>query len=135
VKFLVENNVVSSSNVKQNGTHSLLCADIDEVLQLVTETRADGFGLLLDTAHLKVSAYTLGFDAEKFVSRARNFIVALHHSDNNGKADTNHPLTNDYWFAKFMPWFKDQYHILEVHDQSVEEVKTQRALLEKWASL
>jgi sugar phosphate isomerase/epimerase len=131
VQFLVENNVVSPSNVKADGSHALLCAETHESSRLIEEVTSPALGLLLDTGHLKVSSESLGFDPEIYIQKCHKKIFAIHHSDNNGKADTNHPLAPDYWFLKFMPLFKNAYHILEVHDQNPDEIRRQFHLLKE----
>src|SRR5690606_38674444 len=107
----------------------LLCADADELLRLVEEMNHPAFGLLLDTAHMKVSASALGFDLMENAVQIAPFIHAIHHSDNDGQRDTNHPIGAGYWFLSEMPKYGSAVHILEVHDQSLEEIGYQRDLL------
>lgn len=130
IKFLIENNVVIKTNLRPDGSSPLFCATPDDALRLMTEVQNPHVGLLLDTGHLKVSANTLKFDPADYLEKVGDAIFAIHHSDNSGSADTNHPIKSDYWFLKFMPRYSKIHHVLEVHDQSPQEIATQRALLE-----
>ena len=49
----------------------------------------DKVGLLVDVAHLKVSANTLNFKPEQYLLKLNKYIKAYHLSDNNGLADEN----------------------------------------------
>ena len=133
VKFLVENNVVAPMNVQPDGTIPLLCVAADEILRLKQEVPSRGLGILLDTGHLKVSAQTMGYDADACVKEIAHLVDGLHHSDNDGKDDSNHPLTENYWFLKHMPLFQKATHVLEVHDQKMPEIRFQEELLNKAA--
>ena len=132
VGLAIENNVLARFNLTDQGGSPTLCAESGEILALCRHFhRGNSFGLLLDTAHLKVSAGTLGFDVEDLVNKLAPFVSALHHSDNDGSEDTNSPIDQTYWFLKFMPLFRDAIHTLEVHDQTVDAVKRQQHLLQK----
>ncbi|MBI3542144.1 MAG: TIM barrel protein [Deltaproteobacteria bacterium] len=131
VKMLVENNVVAPFNVAKDGTAPLLCAHFDEVERLAREVSSDGLGMLLDTGHLKVSAEALGFSRDEYMKRVGHLIEAVHHSDNDGKTDSNEALTGDYWFLPYMKNYPHAWHILEVHDQTLEQIEAQRELLSK----
>lgn len=131
ILLLIENNVISQRNLSEDGSNPVLCANAEEFLQLAQEIDHPNFGLLIDTAHLKVSANTLGFSAKDFVEKVSPWVKGLHHSDNDGLEDTNLAIDENYWFLEFMPAFKNAVHVLEVHDQSVEEINRQRKLLEQ----
>lgn len=129
VKLLVENNVVAAMNLADDGSAPFLCYDAEEIEALMSRFSNTHLGILLDTGHLKVSAQTMGFSAADAVERMKPFIGAIHHSDNDGTQDTNNSLGADYWFLRYMPWFGACSHILEVHDQSLEDIKRQENLL------
>lgn len=133
VRFVVENNVVAAVNCLPDRTAPLLCADAGENERLLREVSSPALGLLLDTGHLKVSSGTLGFSADDYVERLKNHIIALHHSDNDGVEDTNNACAEDYWFLAHMKSFRHAWHILEVHDQTVEQVKHQFRLFHEAA--
>ncbi len=129
VPFLIENNVVAAMNIREDGDNPLFCGDPDEMLRL-TDTVADrNLGILLDTAHLKVSAKTLGFDKNNAVEQIRSQVKGIHHSDNDGLFDTNEALEHKYWFLQHMKHFTDYVHVLEVKRQSIEEIQRQEKLL------
>ena len=130
IRFLIENNVVIRENVQADGSYPLLCVNEDELCALSELFNRPGFGLLLDTAHLKVSSQALGFDPATVVRAIAPWIVALHHSDNDGNRDTNHPLENDYWFLPHMRLVEGATHVLEVHDLTPDQIRAQRAILE-----
>ncbi|MBI2998209.1 MAG: sugar phosphate isomerase/epimerase [Deltaproteobacteria bacterium] len=133
IKFLVENNVVAPMNVSPSGQHPLLCASFDEMGRLMKAVKNPALGVLLDTGHLKVSSLTLGFRPEVFLGALREHVHGIHHSDNDGSEDTNHPITDKYWFLPYTPHYKGAYHILEVHDQTIAQIREQYRLLEKAA--
>jgi sugar phosphate isomerase/epimerase len=129
VGLLVENNVLASFNLPSSGQNPLLCVDPAECLRLLREVDHTRLGLLLDTAHLKVSSGTLGFSAAEGVQALAPFVQALHHSDNDGLTDSNQAISASYWFLQWMPLFSQAVHVLEVHDQHEEQIKAQRELL------
>lgn len=131
VDFLIENNVLAKMNLYSDGTNPLLCADANEMNKLISALGNQRLGILLDTAHLKVSAQTLGFSAAQAVSEIKPHIRCIHHSDNLGMRDTNDPLQDDYWFLPLMPAFSNLVHVLEVKKQSIAEIDRQLNLLKK----
>jgi len=103
VGFLVENNVVAPFNAPNGRNDRLLLADPDEMLAFAAAIDDPGFGYLLDTGHLQVSARTLGFDLDAAMTALAPYIRAFHLSDNDGAADTNEPFGPDAWF---LPWLR-----------------------------
>ena len=130
VKLLIENNVLAPFNLKNGSESPTLCADDKEMAALV-ETFHDfeAFGILLDTGHLKVSQKTIGFDTAVFLDVIKNHTLQIHHSDNNSLEDSNNPLFEDYWFLKHVCDFSNAIHTLEVHDQSINQIRVQQQLL------
>lgn len=126
--FLIENNVVAQMNIREDGSHPLFCGNPEEMLRLIKTIDHPRLGILLDTAHLKVSANTLGFDLDKAVAQLVNIVQGLHHSDNDGRFDTNEPLTNNYWFLKHLHKFEVP-QVIEVKDLSVAEIHQHLTLL------
>lgn len=130
VSFLIENNVTARKNLRKDGQQVLFCATPEEMLDLVREIDDPGIGILLDTAHLKVSAASLHFDLDEAVSLIKNDVRYIHHSDNDGEEDTNGPIDGSYWFLPRMGEFADCIHILEVKKMSAGRVKEQLRLLQ-----
>lgn len=133
VPFLIENNVLTEENLYLNGNvNPLLCCDPIEINQLFNELQSEYVGLLLDTAHLKVSSNTLEFDLRKAVCLISSFVKAIHHSDNDGKNDTNKPIKKKYWFKEFMYSFRKVPQVLEVKNQSLSAINKQQTILKKF---
>jgi sugar phosphate isomerase/epimerase len=86
VELLVENNVCTPRNRDR-----LLLQTADEFDEL------PGFGILLDTGHLAVSAATLGFDPLEAVRKLAPRIRAFHLHDNDGSLDAHAPVAAGSW--------------------------------------
>ena len=127
VYFLIENNVVAPFNY--DGTNFLLCTEFEEISWLFETVTHDRLGLLLDTAHLKVSCQTLDLNLKEEFEKIKPFDKAFHHSDNDGTKDNNLPLPEDYWFLEYFETFKNYVHVLEVRSLGLIEIKAQLKLL------
>lgn len=127
--FLIENNVIIEANMLADGTNPLLCCEQNDLLTLLNIFEHPLLGILLDTAHLKVSCQTLGLDRDKEVESLLPVISAVHHSDNDGTVDNNQAMPDDYWFLPYMKNLDDKVHVVEVKDLEIKEVEQQIALL------
>lgn len=134
VDFYIENNVIAAFNMLEDGTNPLLCCDAEEMLRLIDEMCHSRLAILLDTAHLKVSAETIGFDAVWQVAQLQHVIKAIHHSDNDGKVDNNQQLREGYWFAEHIRKFLDVPHVLEVRNLTESQIKEQLTLLQSFCT-
>lgn len=123
LKLYIENNVLAPFNYS-GGFNPLFCCDAKEMNQLCSEINHPSFGILLDTAHLKVSAKTLGFDADKAVEEIRPNVKVIHHSDNDGLKDNNQAFDEAYWFNKFLIDFRNIDHVIEVRDVSIQQIRS-----------
>ena len=123
VKLLIENNVLSMLNLNTYGEDPLLLTHPDEIVTFMGEMPSN-IRLLLDVAHLKVSANTLGFDPVDAHEKIRPWIQAYHLSDNDGSADTNEIVTADSWFWNVIEPGLD-YYSLEVYRVSNTELANQ----------
>lgn len=94
VELYIENNVFSDANHKEypeSNPFMLTCYDeYKELRQLID------FNLLLDVAHLKVSAHTLGLNFEAELSNMAKESNYWHLSDNNQLADENRRFNNKF---------------------------------------
>ena len=128
--FLIENNVLASVNIHPDGSNPLLCCEADEMLLMLEEVNHPKLALLIDTAHLKVSANTLHFNANEAITKITDKILCIHHSDNDGSFDTNDKLTEAYWFLPHLKNFDNITHVLEVKKLTEEEIKHQLTILQ-----
>lgn len=126
VKLLIENNVLSPSNYATFGDNPLMMVELEETREIMGRSH-ENIGLLVDVAHLKVSALTLGFSAARYVETLAEETCAYHLSDNDGSRDSNDPIAPDSWF---WPWIRKDlpYYSLEIYKQSVETLVEQRDL-------
>jgi sugar phosphate isomerase/epimerase len=86
-KIYIENNVVSENNIASfNGKNPAMLTDYQSYLDL--KEKID-FNILLDIAHLKVSAKSLGLNFNEQVKKLIDFTDYIHISDNNGLEDQN----------------------------------------------
>ena len=129
LNFLIENNVLAKMNLYEDGTNPLLCVESWEMQKFIKDINDNRAGLLLDTAHVKVSAKTLNFDQKKLFVELESHVGCVHHSDNEGDFDNNMSITPEYWFLPLMNKFKNCLHVIEVKKISEEEIKTQVDLL------
>jgi len=123
IKLLIENNVLSHQNYFEFNDNPLLMVDSNETNELMSQTD-DNVGLLIDVAHLKVSANTLKFSPEDYLLEFRDSVCAYHLSDNNGLEDTNNIITEDAWFWNFLNKSLD-YYSLEIYNVEPKILKKQ----------
>jgi len=93
INLYIENNVFSSTNAKTyTEKKPFMMINFYEYQSL--KKKID-FNLLLDVAHLKVSAKTLGLDWKAEFEKMMNVSDYIHVSDNDGLHDLNHQLTKN----------------------------------------
>lgn len=128
IDFLIENNVLSPFIYKDD-IIPLLCCESKEITWLMETINNPRLGILLDTAHLKVSCKTLNKDLLQEFRLISPFIKGFHHSDNNGYEDMSDPLEKDYWFKQFGSEFKNHVHVLEVKNLILKQIRQQLEFL------
>lgn len=130
VNLYIENNVFSSTNFKTyEGDNLFMMTTYNEYLEL--KKKID-FNLLLDVAHLKVSANSLRLNFEDEFVAMINQSDYIHVSDNDGLHDLNNTLEKNSCLANSL---KKQNLIskdltLEIYDNISESQKTYRMLKE-----
>jgi sugar phosphate isomerase/epimerase len=129
VELLIENNVLSASNFKEFDGNPFLMVTDEECLHVMAHTPSN-VNLLIDVAHLKVSAQSLGFDPITFLKKCNNWISGYHLSDNDGFRDSNHPVSERSWFWPYLKLNLD-YYTLEVNDLPLLEMRNQYILVDK----
>ena len=97
VTLLVENNILTKGTLAANAPDVLLMVSPEDIAKTF-EYLPSTVGLLLDVAHLEVSAYSLGFDPQKALVALHPFTKAYHLSDTDTTNDVAMPVTNDSWF-------------------------------------
>ena len=113
VTLMIENNVLSPGNYNEFSDNPFLMATADECEYVMKQT-PDNINLLIDVAHLKVSANTLSLDMEFFLETCSKWIKGYHLSDNNGLRDSNECISENSWFWPFIK--KDlNFYTIEVY--------------------
>ncbi len=126
VKLLIENNVLTKNNLNRFEQNPLLMVDIEGTLAIL-EKVSKNVGLLIDVAHLKVSARTLDFNPLEFLKIFSLHTNAYHLSDNDGISDSNQLVTKNSWFWPYIKKGLD-YYSLEIYNRSPEELVSQLKL-------
>jgi len=123
ITLLIENNVVTSQNLKTFKKNPLLMADHKDAIKIMKKT-PENVCLLLDVAHLKVSSKTLDFSKTEFIKKCNKWIRVYHLSDNDGNFDTNDEVRSNSWFWKYLK--KDAiYYSLEIKFKNIAQIKKQ----------
>lgn len=97
VDLLIENNVLTVGTLEACGPDVLLMASGEQIHDVMA-LLPDEVGLLMDVAHLNVTARTLGFDAPQVLVESAPRTRGYHLSGNDGTADTNQPMSESSWF-------------------------------------
>ncbi len=128
VDLLIENNVLSNNNKNLFDTNPLLMTDIADSIEIMSETPTN-VNLLIDLAHLKVSATSLSFDKKEFLKKTDKWIKGYHLSDNNGLSDTNSNIEENSWFWDYIN--KDiEFFTIEVYGLAIDEILQQIELVD-----
>jgi sugar phosphate isomerase/epimerase len=127
VKLLIENNVITKSNLLHYKKNPLLLCEPNEIISFFKKVPEE-VGLLLDLAHLKVSSKTLRFNVAKAHSKLLQLISGYHISDNSGEKDTNSAFSKNSWFWKIIRKDLDYYSI-EVYSENISLLKKLKNIL------
>jgi sugar phosphate isomerase/epimerase len=115
VQLLVENNVCSPRNFDQFKADPFLLSDPKGVTELFQHLDPS-VRMLLDVAHLKVSANTIGYETDQFVTECHELIGGYHLSDNCGTVDSNQAFNEASYFWKYLKNDLDYYSV-EVYNE------------------
>ena len=128
ITLMVENNVLSAKNVLEFSANPLLMCDPQEC-QKIMGRMPGNVRLLIDVAHLKVSANSFGFDPVGMFDLCHEWIAGYHLSDNDGLEDSNQPFAEDAWF---WPYLKPDvgYYSVEVYGLSLSQLRQQVNLVQ-----
>ena len=130
VKLMIENNVLSSNNLKEFKINPFLMADPEEC-KYVLDNVPKNVGLLVDVAHVKVSSKSLNFKAKKMFDLNSERIFGYHLSDNDGLRDSNKTFHSNSWFWKYLKNDK-KYYSIEVYDNDPKKLrKLQKLTIQK----
>jgi sugar phosphate isomerase/epimerase len=127
VSLLIENNVLSASNYLKFKKNLLLMADKKETIYIMKNTPPN-VNLLIDVAHLKVSAKTLNYSKFDYIKSCQEWVRAYHLSENDGKEDTNMKVKKNSWFWKYIKKDNLEYISMEINETNIVEIKKQLKL-------
>jgi len=128
ITLMIENNVLSKNNSIEFKNNPLLMCYPEECCEILNYL-PENIKLLIDVAHLKVSANSLKFNPEKMFQMCENRIGGYHLSDNNGLSDTNHAFNSKSWFWKYLNPLID-YISIEVYSSDFNLLLDQKKLTE-----
>ena len=120
VTLMIENNVITKNNLLEFGENPFLMSEPKESKKIL-DLFPDNVGMLLDVAHLKVSAKTLGFKRSEMFLKCKKKIFGYHLSENNGYRDSNDAFNKNAWFWKFIPK-KSEYVSIEVYENETDKL-------------
>lgn len=129
VSLLIENNVINKKNLNLFKTNPLLMADTKEACFIMRNT-PNNVNLLVDVAHLKVSAKSLKFDPNFFFSKCEQWIQGYHLSDNDGNTDSNGLVSKNSWFWKHLKKNLN-YYTLEIKSLNAQILLKQKKITEQ----
>jgi sugar phosphate isomerase/epimerase len=130
VQLLVENNVCSPRNFDQFKEDPFLLSDPNGVKELF-HNLDPSVRMLLDVAHLIVSANTLDYDTDDFITQCHEYIGGYHLSDNCGTVDSNEAFDDDSYFWKYLKNDLDYYSVEVYNEENVKLVELVNLVKEK----
>lgn len=97
VKVAIENAALSEYNLIDGRNKLLLMCELWEFERLFSEIQSANLGILLDIGHLKLSSNLLKYDADEFISKLQDKILAVHVHENNGRVDEHRCIKEGDW--------------------------------------
>ena len=133
VSLFIENNVFSKTNADTyDGENPFMMTNFNEYKSL---KEIIDFNLLLDVAHLKVSAKTLGLNWEDEFENMIDVSSYIHISDNDGLHDLNNQLTRSSSLLSMLRQAntKNKDFTLEIYD-NMDAIKKSNEILNETVS-
>lgn len=124
VSLMIENNVCNSNAIKNFSCSPYLLDSPSSIIDFFKVEVSRNFGLLLDVAHLKVSAKSLNFDLISAIKNINPFVHGYHLSDNDGLNDTNERFNNRAWYWDLISKDVD-YYTVEVYSNRLDLLSDQ----------
>jgi sugar phosphate isomerase/epimerase len=128
VSLLIENNILTAENLDAIGPDVLLLANPEDIL-MHSEALPTGVSLLIDVAHLEVSARVFRSDESRKVLNSPA-VRAYHFSNTNGDFDTGEVLTGKEAFWAHIHG-GSAYATLEIRSNDVSTLQAQLRLVEQ----
>lgn len=129
VNILIENNVVTKKNLNRFKSNPFLLTNYIDV-QNFFKLMPKNVRLLIDVAHLKVSAKTEKLNSIKSLRIMNKYAEGYHFSENNGYTDSNSSFNKNAWFLPYVKKNLDYYSI-EIYNESPSKLKSQINILKK----
>lgn len=129
INILLENNVITKKNLSKFKDNPFLLTNYQDV-ETFFKQMPKNVRLLMDVAHLKISAKTEKLDPIKSLKKMNKYVMGYHFSENNGLTDSNRPFNNNAWF---LPYIKKNlnYYGIEVYNTSPIKLKKQINILKR----
>ncbi len=134
IDVLVENHVLAPFNLVDGKNTLLLLCTAEEIVEFAKAVGRDNFGMLIDLAHLKVTAKTLEFDPYQFIQSVSPWIKLFHLSENNGLSDLGLPFDEGAWFEPVIKQFQSVPCVIETQVTNVSTLLRQLDLVTRWLS-
>ena len=134
ITVVVENHVLAPFNLVDDQNQFLFLCSAEEIAEFARSVERDNFGMLIDVAHLKVTANTLGFDKFQFIESISSWIKLFHLSENNGQSDLGLPFEEGVWFEPVIKQLPRVPCVVETHVAEVSILLKQLELVTRWQS-
>ena len=129
--LLIENNVISPLFLERMSINPLLLTEGEEISAFFNDLQRDNVGLLLDLAHARVSASACSFSVYDMIEQVAPFVRCLHLSDNDGREDSNQPVSPETWFLPLLKGFPHCDFVIEAYNLEPEQMQQQLNLVQQ----
>lgn len=134
VTVVVENHVLAPFNLVENQNLYLLLCSAEEIVEFSRAVARVNFGMLIDVAHLKVTANTLEFDKYQFIESVSPWIKLFHLSENTAQSDLALPFGKGAWFEPVIKQRPEIPCVIETHVAEITPLLRQQELVSRWQS-